>query len=676
MFNLKFRIGTKLAISSGLGVLLVVGMLVNQRMSDGNVDAQNAAAHNQQELRRHALGIESGVRRMQMNVRDVRLARTSKDLDTHTETLRNNLKRTLGEVGEALKYVRRPENRERLEKIRSLVQTYGAGGEEIAKTQAESFELIAKRAAITPAWAKEFEAVLASPTFAALPNRSAVEAVLRDADAKFAASRAAAWRFEYSGEKEQEQLAKASAARIGELMKRARELAADRTVGEAIDRTAATVSGFAALEDRLAAAAERMTELVRTRTLPAAQEANELVDKAVQSASGLADEATAAAEATRAAAARMSLGAGVLVVIVLIGSAVFGALSIAKPIRRIGEVLLQLANGNKAVDVPYAERGDEVGDNARAAKTFKENLLRIEKMEAEQKEAERRAAAQRKADMHKLADEFQAAVGGIVETVSSASTELEAAAGTLTKTAERTQSLSGSVAAASEEASANVQSVASASEELAGSVSEIARQVQASSQIAGEAVKQAEKTDGRISELSQAAGRIGDVVKLITAIAEQTNLLALNATIEAARAGEAGKGFAVVAQEVKALAAQTAKATDEIGTQIAGMQTATQESVAAIKEISATIGKISEIATTIASAVEEQGAATQEISRNVQQAAAGTSEVATNITDVNRGASETGSASTQVLSSAQSLSSESNHLKLEVDKFLTTVRAA
>jgi methyl-accepting chemotaxis protein/CHASE3 domain sensor protein len=350
--------------------------------------------------------------------------------------------------------------------------------------------------------------------------------------------------------------------------------------------------------------------------------------------------------------------------------------SISVPTRAIGGVLVELSNGNKAVDVPYADRGDEVGDNARAALQFKENLLRIEKMEAEQKEGEQRAAAQRKADMHKLADDFQQAVGNIVDTVSAASTELEAAAGTLTKTAEVTQELSGAVAAASEQASANVQSVASATEEMTSSVNEISRQVQESSKIAGEAVRQAQQTDVRINQLSQAAGRIGDVVKLITAIAEQTNLLALNATIEAARAGEAGRGFAVVASEVKQLASQTAKATDEISTQIAGMQTATQDSVAAIKEIGGTIGRISEIASTIAAAVEEQGAATQEIARNVGEAAKGTQQVAGNITDVNRGAGETGSASAQVLSSAQSLSGESNHLKAEVEKFLMTVRAA
>jgi methyl-accepting chemotaxis protein len=360
----------------------------------------------------------------------------------------------------------------------------------------------------------------------------------------------------------------------------------------------------------------------------------------------------------------------------LIGSALFSVLSIARPIRRIGEVLLELANGNKAVKIPYTERGDEVGDNARAARTFKDNLIRIEQMEAEQKDLQAAAAAQRKVEMIKLADAFQAAVGGIVNTVSSASSQLEAAAGTLSGTAEETQQLSGMVASASEEASANVGAVASAAEEMSASVTEISRQVHDSSRIAGDAVKQAERTDVRINELLQAAGRIGDVVKLITAIAEQTNLLALNATIEAARAGESGRGFAVVASEVKALAAQTAKATDEISAQITGMQAATQDSVSAIKEIGATITHIADIATTIAATVEEQGAATAEIARNVSEAAKGTAEVAEKITQVNRGASATGSASTQVLASARLLSKESSNLKTEVENFLNTVRAA
>jgi methyl-accepting chemotaxis protein len=221
-----------------------------------------------------------------------------------------------------------------------------------------------------------------------------------------------------------------------------------------------------------------------------------------------------------------------------------------------------------------------------------------------------------------------------------------------------------------------VQSVASASEEMASSVNEIGRQVQESARIAGEAVAQARKTHHRVTELSEASKRIGDVVELINTVASQTNLLALNATIEAARAGEAGRGFAVVATEVKALAEQTAKATEEIRRQIDDIQNATHDSVSAIEEIGVTIGRISEISSTIASAVEEQGAATQEVARNVQQAAQGTQQVASNITDVQRGADATGAASSQVLTFAQSLSCESSRLKSEVGRFLQMVRAA
>jgi methyl-accepting chemotaxis protein len=276
----------------------------------------------------------------------------------------------------------------------------------------------------------------------------------------------------------------------------------------------------------------------------------------------------------------------------------------------------------------------------------------------------------------RLASGFQDAVGSIVDKVSSEATELEAAASTLTRTAEATLELSGVVSGASGEASSNIQSVAAATGEMTSSVEEIGRQVVHSRQIAQSAVEYARSTDTRITALSQAAGRIGEVVRLITGIAEQTNLLALNATIEAARAGDAGRGFAVVAQEVKALAAQTAKATDEIGKQILGMQSATQESVDAIKQIGAVILQISDVSEVIAAAVEEQGAATREIARNVQMASDGAGRVGSAIADVHQGAADTGSASGQVLSSAQSLSNQASQLKLEVESFLASIRVA
>jgi methyl-accepting chemotaxis protein len=350
---------------------------------------------------------------------------------------------------------------------------------------------------------------------------------------------------------------------------------------------------------------------------------------------------------------------------------------ISRPMTSMCKAMRELASGKFDVVLPGLGRRDELGEMASAVEEFKLQAIAKAERDAAAQDAQNKAgSAARRAELIRFADDFEAAVGAIVSNVSASAVQLESAAGTLTRTAETTQSLSSHVAGASEEASSSMQSVAAATEELSTSVGEIGRRVRESNRIAEAAVLQAQQTDGRIGKLSRAAQQIGDVVKLITAIAEQTNLLALNATIEAARAGEAGRGFAVVASEVKSLASQTAKATDEISSHISGMQGATQESVAAIKEIGGTIAQISNIASTIASAVEQQSSATQEIARSVQNVAQGTQEVAANIMQVNRGATETGSASEDVLSSARTLSTESTRLREELDRFMANIRAA
>jgi methyl-accepting chemotaxis protein len=350
---------------------------------------------------------------------------------------------------------------------------------------------------------------------------------------------------------------------------------------------------------------------------------------------------------------------------------------ISRPMTAMCKAMRELAGGNFEVVLPGLGRRDELGEMAGAVEEFKMQAIAKAERDAAAQDAQNRASsAARRAELIAFADDFEAAVGAIVSNVSASAVQLESAAGTLTRTAETTQSLSSQVAGASEQASTNMQSVATATEQLSTSVDEIGRRVRESNRIAEAAVVQAQQTDGRIGKLSRAAQEIGDVVKLITAIAEQTNLLALNATIEAARAGEAGRGFAVVAAEVKSLASQTAKATDEISSHISGMQGATQESVAAIKEIGGTIAQISSIASTIAGAVEQQSSATQQIARNVQSVAQGTHEAAANIMQVNRGATETGSASEEVLNSAKTLSAESTRLRQELDRFMANIRAA
>jgi methyl-accepting chemotaxis protein len=371
----------------------------------------------------------------------------------------------------------------------------------------------------------------------------------------------------------------------------------------------------------------------------------------------------------------MAIAAGIAALLALVATGLL-VRRVTKPLKAVAESLTVLADGRTDVEVRYADRHDEIGVIARTIDVFKTNRIERRQLEADRVNAEKSASERRKAERDHFVEGFRTKISGIIEQVMNSSGRFEKDAQQLSLTAHSTAEMSGQSADSSRQASEHVRSAATASNELSQSIVEIGKRVQDSNNVASEAVKQATATDARMTELSAAGDRIGDVVKLITSIAEQTNLLALNATIEAARAGDAGRGFAVVAQEVKNLAGQTAKATEEISSHIVNMQRATEESVEAIKAIGQTIERMSEITGAISAAVEEQGAATKNIAHGVQAAAGGTLDVADNIERVAHGANETETTSDQMLQSAKALSEVSVHLRDEVEKFLDSVRAA
>jgi methyl-accepting chemotaxis protein len=369
----------------------------------------------------------------------------------------------------------------------------------------------------------------------------------------------------------------------------------------------------------------------------------------------------------------LSIGT-ILILIIGVFLALILGRGMSRPIAAITTTMNHLSSGDMQVTIPGGDRTDELGAMAKAVDVFRRAMSDAAVMRESQVALKQKAEQEKRDALCALASTFEATIGRVIETVTSAATELQASSGQMAVTATHTSSQATSVAQSAQLASGNVQTVASATEQLAASIREIAQQVDRSQSVSNRAGNEAAKTTAHIQGLSQNVSKIGEIVNLINDIASQTNLLALNATIEAARAGDAGKGFAVVAGEVKNLANQTARATTEIANQIKAVQDGTDTAVHAIDSISSVIGEMAEISSAVAAAVEEQSSATSEIARNVEQAAVGTEDVTTNIVQVELAARETGTASGQIKDSAADLSRQAEYLRHEVSQFLSQVR--
>ncbi|MGO4715059.1 methyl-accepting chemotaxis protein [Bradyrhizobium sp. 2TAF24] len=671
------RIGYKLGAAALVGIIVCAGMAVNQQLTQRAIADATRRANVEDKIRKHVIEAGGDLNAMRLANASLQIARSPAeaaalrtDLDQARVLLSTHLQ-------EALSATTDDTVKQRLAAIQQAATDYVDAAREFAELQTRILTANGKRSEIAATFAKGLDTLRAAPALAGSLQRAVVEERLGAADVAFGALREAAWHYAATADSSLRDVMDKASERVEAELKAARTALADDSASGDFNALGAALTAYGEAVQTTVSSQNDMASAMMLKIRPAVDQATGIMHDAVAFAERGARDTKDAAEAEAERAGRIDFALSLVVMLAMIGAAAFAFVGVARPLTRLTRALGRMAAGETALTIPGARRGDEIGDLARTVVVIADNAEANARTEAATRiRQDEVIAQQRRQEMSRLAGDFEARVGQIVETVSAAAHELENSAGTLAGTAARAKELTTAVVAASDVASSNVQSVATATEELSSSVGEISRQVQDSARIAGEAVAQAERTNARVGALAQAANRIGDVVELINTIAGQTNLLALNATIEAARAGDAGRGFAVVASEVKQLAEQTAKATGEISQQIGAIQAATGESVGAIRDIGHTIGRMAEIASAIAAAIEQQGAATQEISRNVQQAAQGTQQVSDNVTDVQHGAVETGMASSHVLTAAQALSIESARLKSEVAGFLDTVRAA
>ncbi len=361
------------------------------------------------------------------------------------------------------------------------------------------------------------------------------------------------------------------------------------------------------------------------------------------------------------------------VIFLLILATIIGN-AISKPTKALTHTMGEMAKGDKKLEIPGADRTDELGSMAVAVQSFRDSLRTADEQEfkasKDREEKEKQARI-----LIESSDNFSNEIRELLKGFGKALSDVQDISESMDKTVNQASSQSMAVSAATEESDTNVSAVASAAAQMDKSIKEIGETVAKQSNVAGIATDNMKTADQHMHTLNESVAKINEIVTLISSIADQTNLLALNATIEAARAGDAGKGFAVVASEVKGLATQTSKATEDIANQIKDVIEKTDEAVNAIETVNTRIIELTELSTAVAGAIEEQSAATNEITNNITQAASGSAEVTKNIQGVSSAMNDISEMSQKVTVARNELGEQSDKVSHRVTTFLKEVSA-
>ncbi|MFG1399165.1 methyl-accepting chemotaxis protein [Roseixanthobacter pseudopolyaromaticivorans] len=672
--GIRLGIGLKLGITSTLLILLSGGVIVSRQIAMSRIDAAASDVHLQAEILREAEKVGTLLSAIRSNATELMLSFTNIDNDTLLKQTLKDVSAAQAGLDRLLVLETHDDDREEFRQLKRRFDEIGAAVADIARSEAAQLDAVDARPAIRLRARSAFS-MLALDLGNAGKNTAAQQA--ETLDLLLDQINLASLIYVTEGDPKQLTMIKAmeeSGQRtLGEIKASIGDddRAGDTLVlaGQAFEAYVASIrAGIAEIQAR--------DEIIRQRSKPAFNVATAVLKHVTHESRLQSEEAEQESAQALDSGMTQILIFSIIAIGASIAAAAYSALGIAAPIKRMSEAMEGLSGGNLTTAIPYAGRGDEVGDQSRALTVFRDSLAEAEHQRGLRLAEDRAAEERRKAEMRALADQFESAIGAVVDTVASAATELQQAAETLSSTADETSAQAAAVAAAAGLATTNVQSVASAVEELSASARAIGERLRHSTQMTERAVSEVDNTNGQMGELRACADQIGSIVSVIDTIAGQTNLLALNATIESARAGAAGRGFAVVAQEVKELAGQTAKATADISERVSGIQDSTGDVLGAITGFSRTIVELNAGSRAIAAAMDEQNATTGEVARSIQQAATGTNEVTANIAGVERAAQASSNAAVQVLSSATGLSQQAELLRGQVRTFLTTVRAA